>query len=115
MNRSRRRHVASFRSAPILERYAAPRGLRHVTSGVEAALKVGAVTVLVGVLVVIFAWGLAEQRRAHVWRQRAEAWRALACVAQARDVERRLPFLVPPEAGPPCEPLERLGLTPASP
>lgn len=115
MNRSSRRHGARFRSVPILERYAAPRGLRHVTSRVEAALKLATVMVLVGLLVVIFAWGLAEQRRADGWRQRAEAWRALACGYQLRDVERRLPFLASPEAGTPCEPLERLGLTPASP
>ncbi len=115
MNTSNRRYAASPRSAPVLARHTAPRGLRHVTPHVETALKLATVTVLVGLFVVTYTWGLAQRRRADDWRSRAEEWRAVVCVYKLRDVERRLPFLASPQAGTACERLERLGLAIVSP
>jgi hypothetical protein len=115
MTTASRRHHARHRSAPVLARHAAPRGLRHVTPLVEAALKLATVAVLVGVFVVTYTWALAEQRRAEHWRARAEESRTLVCMYQLRDVERRLPFLVSPQPGTPCERLERLGIAITAP
>jgi hypothetical protein len=109
MNTPSRRHAAS-RSAPVLARHTAPHGLRHVTPFVEMALKLATVTVLVGLFVVTYTWGLAERRRADGWRTRAEEYRALVCAYQLRDVQRRLPFVASQQSGTPCERLERLGL-----
>ena len=115
MSTSSRRYAASPRAAPVLARHTAPHGLRHVTPFVETALKLATLTVLVGLFVVTYTWGLAERRRADDWRARAEEYRTLVCVYQLRDVERRLPFLASPQHGPACERLERLGLGAASP
>jgi hypothetical protein len=110
MMTSSRRHAAGFRAAPVLGRHAAPHGLRHVTPGVEMALKLDTITVLVGLFVFTYTWGLAERRRADDWRARAEEWRTLTCLYQLRDLERRLPFVAAPQSGTPCERLARLGV-----
>jgi hypothetical protein len=112
---SSRRPRVRPHAAPVLGRHASPRGLRHVTPLVETALKLAAVTVVVGVFVLTYTWALAERRRADDWRARAEELRTLVCMYQLRDVERRLPFLVSPQPGTPCERLKRLGLAPTAP
>lgn len=102
-------------ATPVLLRYAAPRPWRFFSATVETWLKRSVVLAIIGAFVVTYAWGVEHKRLADEYQRRADAWRALACTYQLRDVERRAPFLAGEASTPDaCSRLQHLGLTPVA-
>jgi hypothetical protein len=78
--------------------------MRFFRPEVEAALKMGGVGVLVGLIVLPMAW-------AYEQRQQARAWQNMACTYRMREVTQRTPLAGTIDFGrDPCSKLQGLGL-----